>query len=203
MDESSRISNHPAAAASAASVSGGPTTSRWAVASLLAGLGSGLCLCCSGLIGLICGVAALVSIRRSQGALKGRGLAIAGIVLSVVLPLGVGAVMGPRVQQEVLKSQTVQVHGQAVFAALQVYAEQHDGLLPPDLETLVKEELLQSVQLQGPEGEPGFFRLIAPGEKLADQAADDVLIESSAWKLWGARPHVQILADGSVKMSMN
>ena len=80
----------------AAGAPGKARTSGLAIASLVAGL---LGLCTAGLgslAGLICGMAALKKIGRSGGALRGRGLAIAGLIASVctlllwVLAAGIG-----------------------------------------------------------------------------------------------------------------
>jgi len=59
--------------------------SRLAVASLVLGL-LGLVTCGLGsLVGLILGIAALVSIKRSDGRLGGRGLAVTGLCVSVLI----------------------------------------------------------------------------------------------------------------------
>ena len=68
---------HPAATAPPSSP---PRTSGLAVASLILGILGGLVI--TGLLGLIFGIMALVQIGRSQGRLRGQGLAIAGIVIS-------------------------------------------------------------------------------------------------------------------------
>jgi prepilin-type processing-associated H-X9-DG protein len=61
---------------------GAGNTSGLAIASLVLGI-IGLFLCGIGeIVGLVLGIVALVKINQSGGALRGRGLAIAGIVLS-------------------------------------------------------------------------------------------------------------------------
>jgi len=62
-----------------------PKTSGMAIASLVVSVGGCLCLpIVGGIVGLILGFLGLGRIGRSQGRLTGRGLAIAGIILSVV-----------------------------------------------------------------------------------------------------------------------
>jgi len=59
-----------------------PRTSVLAVLSLVFGV-----LGCTSLIGIICGIVALVKIRRSGGQLGGKGLAVAGLIVSSVMLL--------------------------------------------------------------------------------------------------------------------
>jgi uncharacterized paraquat-inducible protein A len=60
-------------------------TSRKAVASLVLGILSILFWCLAGIPAIVLGILALVEIRRDAGRLKGRELALAGIILSCVL----------------------------------------------------------------------------------------------------------------------
>jgi hypothetical protein len=64
---------------------GQPRTSGLAVASII--LGALGCLGITALAGLVTGIISLVKIRKSQGALEGKGLAIGGICLSVFMLL--------------------------------------------------------------------------------------------------------------------
>jgi hypothetical protein len=67
----------------AAGAPGGAKTSDLAIASLVAGI-LGLCTAgLGGIAGLVLGIVALRKIGRSGGALRGRGLAIAGLIVSV------------------------------------------------------------------------------------------------------------------------
>src|SRR5258708_4203134 len=60
-------------------------TSNAAVAALVLWILTFLCLGpLTGIAGVICGIVGIVGISRSQGALKGSGLAIAGLVTSAV-----------------------------------------------------------------------------------------------------------------------
>ncbi|MCA9104723.1 MAG: DUF1559 domain-containing protein [Planctomycetales bacterium] len=66
----------------------GPSgTSGKATTSLILGFASIVCLCLTGIPGLIFGFIALSDISASQGRLKGKGLAITGIAMSIALPL--------------------------------------------------------------------------------------------------------------------
>jgi len=73
---------HPAATAPPSSP---PRTSGLAVASLILGVLGGLVI--TGLLGLIFGIMALLQINRSDGRLRGQGLAIAGTVISGIAML--------------------------------------------------------------------------------------------------------------------
>ena len=68
-------------------------TSVAAVVSLVFGSMSLFFSCLTGIVGLICGILALVKIGNSNGQLKGSGLAITGIVLSCVLSLFSGLIL--------------------------------------------------------------------------------------------------------------
>jgi uncharacterized membrane protein len=68
-------------------------TSIMAVMSLVLGL---VCIPILGLIGVILGIAALFRISRSEGALRGQGLAVAGIIIGLLVSMawmgiGIGA----------------------------------------------------------------------------------------------------------------
>ena len=71
-----------------------PKTSKAAVASLICAV-LGLCLLVPSLFGVILGIIALIKINNSQGALKGMGFAIAGMVVSVlsIVPAAIMASM--------------------------------------------------------------------------------------------------------------
>ena len=79
------IMPEPAAASPlAAAAAGQPRTRRLAIWSLVLALATLLCPP-AGLVGLIIGILALVRISNSAGQLRGRGFAIAGIVVACVL----------------------------------------------------------------------------------------------------------------------
>ena len=62
-----------------------PPTSKAAVAGLVLGFLSLVFSCLAGLPGIIVSIIALVKINKSEGQLKGTGLAVVGLILSVVL----------------------------------------------------------------------------------------------------------------------
>ena len=113
-----------------------PRTSRAAVASLVLGL-LAPCTCwlaCP--VGLVLGIAGVRAVRRGGGRVKGRGLAIAGIVLAAIgllFALALWAVVVPAAVREVrrakeaeaLETMRVLCHGSYL------YASEHDGRLPP------------------------------------------------------------------------
>lgn len=73
-----------------------PTRRRWsklAIASFVLGLMGLVLSVVSASLALICGVAALIKIRKTGGRLRGKGLAISGIVLSIVITLLFGLFM--------------------------------------------------------------------------------------------------------------
>ena len=62
----------------------GPKTSGLAIASLICGI-AGLCTCgLGGLVGLVLSLVAMGRIRRSRGELGGRGIALAGLIVSII-----------------------------------------------------------------------------------------------------------------------
>ncbi len=69
-------------------------TSRLAIASLVVGLGSLFCGFLSGIPAVLLGLLALRRIHRSESRLRGRPLAICGIVSGGLLGLGCGAFVG-------------------------------------------------------------------------------------------------------------
>lgn len=73
---------------------GGPAqTNGLAIASLVLGCLSFIFFCLTGLFGLILGIIAMVQIGRSNGAQKGTGLAVTGIILSCVLSIAMPVAM--------------------------------------------------------------------------------------------------------------
>ena len=63
----------------------GGSTSGLAVSSFVLGMLSLLLTCFTGIVGAVLGIVALVKINSSGGQLKGRGFAIAGLVLSAIM----------------------------------------------------------------------------------------------------------------------
>ncbi|MCX5673722.1 MAG: DUF4190 domain-containing protein [Planctomycetota bacterium] len=145
----------PASGGGASEVPGGPPpampkTSALAVMSLICGIASP---CTAGLLAipsLVLGIVGLARIRRSGGALAGRGMAMAGIIVSIVglffllaLVLVVLFVFcyqdrfetleGPRGAIETPRGAAAEsmIKMSAVLQAARDYADEHDGRLPP------------------------------------------------------------------------
>ena len=155
-------------------------TSLQAVWSLVLGILSITCLWLVGSIpAIVLGILAIKNIDASQGALEGRGKAIAGLItggVGVVLgimPLGmVAAISLPAfVQTRERAEQAVQVnHVRQLSMACQMYALDNEGKFPPDLAGLVPdyldtEEILTCRVRKTGESGPYLYR---PG--LSDQS---------------------------------
>ncbi len=111
-----------------------PKTSGMAVASLVLGI-CGFCGI-TAIIGAILGVAALIRIQKSNGVLGGRGLAIAGIVVSGVMffisiPLLAGLML-PALQKAKVRASEVRCvsHVKQLALALHLVAQENEGRLP-------------------------------------------------------------------------
>ncbi len=111
-------------------------TPPWAVGALLGAL--------LALLGIIVGVPAYHSVRRSKGQRRGRTHAtismLAGAGLFLVLL--VIAIVG--LFQHYYMRPTCEENLKHIYTALRAYAEDHGGALPPELETLVEKEYLES-----------------------------------------------------------
>jgi hypothetical protein len=127
-----------------------PKTSALAVVSLICGIASP---CTAGLLaipGLVLGIVGLARIRRSGGALAGRGMAMAGIIVSIVVLFFLLALVlvvllafcyadrvetleGPRGGIETPRGAAAEsmIKMSAVLQAARDYADEHDGRLPP------------------------------------------------------------------------
>ncbi len=113
-----------------------PTTSRFAIASLVLGILGFLIL--PALAGLICGVVAMIQINRSAGALKGMGTAIAGTVVSGVMlaMIPVMAILAgmllPALSHAKSKAQSIQGMNNVrqITLAMHLYADDSKSILP-------------------------------------------------------------------------
>ena len=105
--------------------------SALAVVSLVLGV-----LGCTGLgalAGLVCGLVALVRINRSGGRLRGRGLAIAGLVVSALMvPVGAGMLL-PAFAKAKSKAQSIaSVNNlKQLGLAARMYSTDHADTFPP------------------------------------------------------------------------
>jgi len=189
-----------------------PRNSGAAVASLILGIASLACLCFTALPGLICGFIGLANIGKSNGQLKGRGLAILGIILSLVLPIaGLAAwvaVGGKQLSENPMFKELLgagktafqaATRGTEIAAALKAHADANDGRLPASLEELVVGGALDASKLTNPaDGSPGFWTLTEPGAVLADLPAKTVIARGGPITAQGESLEVAVYADGTV-----
>jgi hypothetical protein len=197
-------------------------TSGMAIASLVLGI-LGFCGI-TAVLGLILGIAAQVKISKSGGQLKGRGLAIAGMVVSgfmllLSLLIGAGLLLPAlaRLKQNV-QSSNCDNNARQVALAIRLYADENDGKCPPAVNWC--DAILNNVP--GPETfkcpqrsseKSGFaFNAKLAGKTLSSIPPDTVLIFESGggWNFTGgpeaivARPphgksYVFGFADGNVR----
>jgi len=114
-----------------------------AIASLVCGILSWVCLgLLAAIPAVITGHLALGRIKRAAGALAGRGLAIAGLILgytSIVVQIAVIvlllAIMVPAMKEEASKT-ACRVNLHQIGMACQMYAAEHDGRYPERLSEL-------------------------------------------------------------------
>ena len=146
-----------------------PPTSGLAVASLICGIG-GVCTCgIGGIAGLILAIMARRQISRSDGQLGGRGLATAGLVVSIIsvivgvaIILGAGAVwFYARRQYDVMQFST---NIRVLCEHVVTYSAVNDGRLPPPdswPDALMEEGLITDLDILTDPADPGAGRAIA------------------------------------------
>ena len=119
------LPNSPAAAPAPVKTSG------LAVASLILGF-LGFCGL-TAIVGLILGIVALVQISKSEGRLKGQGLAIAGIIISAVFLLLLPALVLPAVSKGKAKVQGIAClsNVQQINLAVIMHAQANTNTCPP------------------------------------------------------------------------
>ncbi|NLT71541.1 MAG: DUF4190 domain-containing protein [Verrucomicrobiaceae bacterium] len=150
-------------------------TSGQAIWSLVLGILSMGCLWLLGSIpAILLGIAALKSIDRSGGTLKGRGLGIAGIVtgsvgvftgILILASLAMPAYNG--VQHRAATAREM-MGMQQVMLACRTYAADHDGRFPASLAVLAEGASPESALASGSSilYRPGFTETSAPSEIL-------------------------------------
>ena len=131
-----------------------PQTSGLAIASLVLGLCSFLLGFLTGLPALICGHLSLNQIKKSGGIIKGRGMAITGLVIGyltvLIIPVAILAGIALPVFNAVqMKGQQVKALAEAkqVGLACKLYAGDHDGKYPATLDELVPKYLTDKTLL--------------------------------------------------------
>jgi type II secretory pathway pseudopilin PulG len=114
------------------SLSATPKTSGLAIASLICSI-AGICGGITAVVGLILGIVALVKIRGSQGQLRGSGLAVAGIVVSLLIILSVLGllVFGIQSSMQMARNMSAQANARQINLAAIGYATENNDNLPP------------------------------------------------------------------------
>lgn len=165
-----------------------PPASKLAVWSLILGILSLGCGFVAGIPAVICGHMGLRRVGRSGGALRGQGLAVAGLVtgytglvlgtiVSVSILASLALPVFHKVQAEA-KLVTQEVRLRTIYDACMEYASENDGVLPLTLETLVEEGFLAEEELDvTQDGEPDYF--IRVTGRLDDLDPSETLLESA------------------------
>ena len=182
-------------------------TSGLAIASLVLGI-LGACGI-TALLGIIFGIISLRQIRQSKGQLKGEGLAIAGLCVSVFMLFPGGAAMLlPALAKAKDRAQQIQCMNnmKQVGLSLRMWANDNGDKFPPDLMSISNEVSSPKI-------------LVCPAEKLRDRKEintwDEFSLIGSSYDYYGAgkkttNPQEVILscpihgnsglADGSVRI---
>ncbi len=153
----------------------GPKTSGLAVASLICGIG-GVCTCgLGGIAGIVLGIMAMGRIKRSGGELGGRGLAVAGLIVSIMaIILGLAIIAGAGAawfyaEREYGAAQfrtNVQVLCQNAIS----YSAVHGGRLPPHdswPEALMQDGIITDLHFLADPADPGAGRAVAMNRAVA------------------------------------
>jgi len=183
-----------------------------AVASMILGIVSLPLSCCgfgilTAIAGLIVGVIALRKIKRSRGAIRGRGMAQAGIIMSgmvivIVIVLTITAVIRspdffrnmPESFRQMRNSSSQIQAMQQIGAACQSYATSNRGKFPDRLERLVDQGYVTSVA--DPEtGDPYVY--IGKGQSV-NAMADTIIAFSETPGFMGT--HGVIMSNGQATM---
>lgn len=140
-------SGYPAAAAPQG-------TSGLAIASLICGILVFLTLGLAGIPAVIMGHLGLSKIKKSGGALKGRGMAIAGLImgylgfgLTFIAVLASLAVPAFTMVQHQGNQMKVMNNAKQLVLGMKQYAVDHNGTYPPTLDTLFEERILTDRKL--------------------------------------------------------
>jgi len=176
-------------------------TSGLAIAALVCGLFGFLIL--PGLVGIILGVVALIGIQKSQGRLRGTGMAITGLCISgafmLFLPI-MAAMLLPALAKAKTRAQSIQCmnHVKQLNLALMMYATDNNDRFPPADQwcDLIKPYTGGSTMMFQCPAEPGGRCAFSYNASLANQKLSNnqspmktVLVFSSAdgWNQSGGR----------------
>lgn len=155
---------------------GAPRTSGFAITSLVFGI-LGIVGGLTAIPAVVFGHLSLSRIRKSEGALTGRGLGIAGLALgyfwAVVMVASVFLALP--VAQDAARSTKSLSNARQILVACHEYAQDHDGRFPPTLDDLVP-DYVQSRKVftsafQADDDGPGFAYVVglttgSPGETI-------------------------------------
>jgi len=138
-------------------------TSGMAIASMICGV-LGLLLWLPCIPAIILGHLGLSAIKKSAGALKGGGMAVAGLVMGYLMIAAIpliailAALAIPAfssIQQKAVQAKTMSDARQLALG-VKMYAQEHEGNLPPSLDKLVEENIVdQALLVQRPDGDHG------------------------------------------------
>ncbi len=134
-------------------------TSGMAIASMICGI-LGLLLWLPCIPAIILGHLGLSAIKKSAGALKGGGMAVAGLVMGYLMIAAIpliailAAIAIPAfssIQEKAVQAKTMS-NARQLALAVKMYAQEHEGNLPPSLEKMVEENIVdQALLAQRPE----------------------------------------------------
>jgi prepilin-type processing-associated H-X9-DG protein len=205
----------------------GAKTSGLAVTALVLGI---LCLLCgifTAIPAIICGIIAMVQISKSQGRLKGMGMAIAGVVLPVILTFVMAiliAILLPALNRvkHLAQGTICGTNMQGLGNAVQIYMNDYDGRFPTSeqwCDLLIKEADVSEQTLTCPDDTAGAFSYAVnkdiPRTDIRTGAADLVILfeadlgrngvggpEDAVFRHYaGNQPACNVLfADGHVEM---
>jgi len=186
-------------------------TSGLAIASLVLGI-LGFC-CCGpvlGLVGLILGILGLVETGRAGAVVGGRGVAMAGVVVSIFsMVLGVAAMVFVMVSEGEFSTEVfghrierIQCENQLdrLGRALGSYQRGHGGRNPASLAELVASEGIPSGMLTCPGTGSGMGSgsYVYRGGDLDVGAAGNMVLIHDAWGNHGESGYNVLLANGAV-----
>ena len=116
-----------------------PRSNTPALLALIFGLATLVLSVFASIPAIVCGIMGMIAADK-PGVGRGKGMAVAGIVLAVVIPLGQAALLYPALLKA--RSQATQVASMSNLRMISVgvimYANDHKGYLPPDLQTTYK-----------------------------------------------------------------
>lgn len=179
-----------------------PKTSKLAITSFVLGLSTLIFLFFTGIPALICGHLSLGKIKRSNGALGGKGFAITGLVLGYVSFLltvviaSLAALATPVIMKQKKKADLAQLSNNAKQLAMPIFQYTENlGAYPEELESLVEEGFMSQRtldDLQPKKGGSWKYFQVQPGNY-----NDDTIIMASPVEIDSER--VILYLNGSVR----